>query len=580
LSGAHPAVALLAAAFAVAGLRGTAQRAARVVGPALALAIWWGLEHGSQPGVVVGGFEVLSVRVDALSLVFGLAMCGVALIGSVYSLHQRGAGESAAALVYAAGALGVIFAGDWLTLFVCWELMAVASLLVIWAEGSPRALAAGSRYLLVHATGGATLLGGILLHASRGGSLRVTALDPAATDPLAFWLILTGVTLNAAVPPLHAWLTDAYPEASVGGAVFLSAFTTKTAVYLLIRAFPGTEILVPLGVAMALYGVVYAVLENDIRRLLAYHIVSQVGYMVAGVGIGSPLALDGAAAHAYCHILYKALLFMGAGALIHATGRRKITELGGVAGSLKWVVALYAVGAVSISGFPLFNGFISKSMVISAAGEAHRGWSELLLLLASVGTFLHTGLKLPYFAFFAPDRGLEARSVPANMYVAMGAAALLCFGIGVAPGLLYAQLPNGGGYEPYTASHVATSIQLLLGTGIAFWVLRSKLGGEPTRSVDTDWFYRSPGGRLGRGLVRACAGFGAYAGHTASGLAGRAAGISRDPTRIVGPLIALLRGEPRARDTEGFDEDAARMPIGATVLSVVVFLCAIALASG
>jgi multicomponent Na+:H+ antiporter subunit D len=579
VSAAHPALALLAAAFAVAGSRGIAQRVLRVAGPALALAIWWSLEPGSTTGASVGGFEVLTVRVDALSLVFGLAMCGIALIGSVYSLHQRSAAESAAALVYAAGSLGVIFAGDWLTLFACWELMAVSSLLVIWSGASPRALAAGSRYLLVHAAGGATLLAGILLHVSRGGSFRVTPLDPSTADPVAFWLILTGVALNAAVPPLHAWLTDAYPEASVGGAVFLSAFTTKTAVYLLIRVFPGTELLVPLGVAMALYGVVYAVLENDVRRLLAYHIVSQVGYMVAGVGLGSPLALDGAAAHAYCHILYKALLFMGAGALIHATGRRKLTELGGVAGSLRWVVALYAVGAVSISGFPLFNGFVSKSMVISAAGEAHRSWTELLLTLASVGTFLHTGLKLPYFAFFAPDRGLAVRPVPANMYVAMAAAALLCFGIGVAPGLLYAQLPNGGGYAPYTAVHVATSVQLLLGTGLAFWALRGKLGGEPTRSVDADWLYRTPGRRLGGAIVEGCAGFGREAARGASALAARVAVATAAPTRLFAPFLDLLRGE-RTPDTAGFDEDAARMPIGATVLSVVAFLCAIALLAG
>jgi multicomponent Na+:H+ antiporter subunit D len=291
---------------------------------------------------------------------------------------------------------------------------------------------------------------------------------------------------------LHAWLTDAYPAASTTGSVFLSAFTTKTAVYVLIRLFPGAEVLVWAGVIMALYGVVYAVLANDTRNLLAYHIISQVGYMVAGVGMGTALALNGAVAHAFCHILYKSLLFMGAGAVIHATGKRTLTELGGIARYMPAVVLLYMVGAVSISGFPLFNGFISKSMIISAAAEGHVPIAELLLTLASIGTFLHTGLKLPYFTFFGPDRGIRPGPIPTNMLLAMGLGAFGCTALGVFPGWLYARLPFGATYHPYTVDHVISTLQLLLGTGIGFCWLLKKLGGEPTISVDTDWFYRKP----------------------------------------------------------------------------------------
>jgi multicomponent Na+:H+ antiporter subunit D len=292
------------------------------------------------------------------------------------------------------------------------------------------------------------------------------------------------------VPPLHAWLADAYPEATVTGAIFLSALTTKTAVYTLIRGYPGTEILVWLGVVMALYGVVYAVLSNDIRRLLAYHIISQVGYMVAGVGMGTIVALNGASAHAFTHILYKALLFMGAGAVIHMTGKAKLTELGGIYRYMPWTFVLYMVGGLSISAFPLFSGFVSKTMVVEAAALDGRAWVWLLLSMASAGTFLHTGLKLPWFTFFGPDSGLRPREAPLNMLVAMGIAAFLCIFIGVYPNWLYAMMPAPVDYHAYTAGHVLWELQLLLFTGVGFFLLLKHVGGEAKISLDTDWVYR------------------------------------------------------------------------------------------
>jgi multicomponent Na+:H+ antiporter subunit D len=300
----------------------------------------------------------------------------------------------------------------------------------------------------------------------------------------------------------------------VTGAVFLSALTTKTAVYALARGFPGVELLVWAGVAMALYGVVFAVLENDIRRLLAYHIVSQVGYMVCGIGLGTPLALAGAAAHAFCHILYKGLLFMGTGSVLHVTGRSRLTALGGIGRLMPWTLACYAVGAFSISGVPLFNGFVSKSLVVAAAEHEHRVAVEWLLMLASIGTFLHTGLKLPWFTFFAEPRELRAADPPMNMRLAMAAAAALCILIGVMPALLYRWLPFPVDYAPYTADHVLESLQLLAGTAIGFVWLLSKLGGEPTATLDTDWFYRraaallmraSEAGGVGLSTARAAA---------------------------------------------------------------------------
>ncbi|HVR71955.1 MAG TPA: Na(+)/H(+) antiporter subunit D [Vicinamibacteria bacterium] len=567
----HPAVPLLIAAVLQGLVRASWRGPVALAGAAAALVAVVALPAGAAVDVTLLGLDLRVVFADALARVFGLVFATMACLGTLYALHVRRGGEQAATLVYAAAALGVMFAGDWVTLFLFWELMALASSAVVWYGGSRRSRAAAWRYLLVHAASGSLLLAGILVLQATG----TTRVGPVP-EGTAFWLMVAGVGINAAIPPLHAWLTDAYPEGSVTGSVFLSAFTTKTAVYVLIRAFPGAEVLVYAGVVMALYGVVYAVLENDIRRLLAYHIVSQVGYMVAGVGMGTALALDGSTAHAFSHILYKALLFMGAGAVIEATGRRKLTELGGLASRMKAVLVLYMVGAFSISSVPLFNGFISKSMVVSAAAEG--GWPivELLLTLASIGTFLHTGLKLPWFTFFGPPSGAAVRPIPRNMLVAMAAAAALCTGLGLFPGWLYARLPFDAVYEPYTIDHVVSALQLLLGTGIAFALLLGKFAGEPTVSLDTDWFYRRPlrsavaagvalARRSGARLERA-------------GLLATAAvsALGRNPMRVLGVFRRWLPGLEDVHEA-AYDPDIHRLPIGLTVFWAVVALGVVAL---
>jgi multicomponent Na+:H+ antiporter subunit D len=560
----HPALLLFATAVAIGVLRGRARQAALMVGSfgaAVAVAV---LPDAGVPWVhQVAGYRLELLRVDALSRLFALAFAVITALGILFALHVRRPTEHASALVYAGSAIGVTLAGDWITALLFWELMGAASVLVVWHGNTAETRSAGFRYLLVHAVGGSLLLAGIVIHVAGGGD---PSLEAWAATWRAGWswpaaLILAGVAINAAIPPMHAWLTDAYPEASVTGTVFLSAFTTKTAVYLLIRAFPGSDLLLWAGVAMALYGVVYAVLENDIRRLLAYHIVSQVGYMVAGVGMGTAMALNGAAAHAFCHILYKALLLMGAGTVLAATGRRNLTDLGGLASRMPLVTLLYMIGAFSISGVPLFNGFISKSITVSAAAEGHWPVAGLLLTLASVGTFLHTGLKLPYFTFFGPDRHLRPAPLPANMIAGMTMAAALCVGLGVFPGWLYARLPFGPfEYHPYTLDHVVASLQLLLGTGVAFWLLRGKLAGEPTISLDTDWFYRRPLRAAAAALVSAAGATGAAAG--ARGLA-----LSASLARLGGLRTADAHGAA----------DAYQAPLGATLFWVLVVVLLLAL---
>ena len=435
------------------------------------------------------GFDLVFGKVDQLTRVFLHVFTIMALIGCIYGLHVKETGQHIAAFLYVAGSLGVTLCGDYVTLFIFWELMAVASTFLIWYRKKNRSIQAGYRYLLVHITGGLILLAGIFLRYKNIHDLSFVRIAVEGAS-MADYLIMIGFMLNAAVPPIHAWLPDAYPEASVTGAVFMCAFTTKTAVYVLARAFPGFEALAILGAIMTLYGVAYAVVENDARRILAYHIVSQVGYMVCGVGIGTAMSINGACAHAYAHIIYKALLFMGAGAVLEMTGKSKLNELGGLYKRMPWAMVFTVIGGISISGFPLTSGFISKSMIIAAAGESHRNILMLMMTMASVGTFLSVGIKLPYFIWFGKDSGVQAKDAPWNMNLGMAIAAFMCIFMGVYPDYLYKMLPFPVHYHPYTAYHISETLQLMGFTGLGFFIMVKKLKPAPKMNLDIDWFYR------------------------------------------------------------------------------------------
>ena len=412
----------------------------------------------------------------------------MAFIGVLYGLHVKDDGQHVASYLYVGSSLGVTFAGDYVTLFIFWEIMAFASVFLVWYRRTQKAVDAGFRYLLVHIVGGLILFAGILLRNGEVGNFAFGTISPEGIT-LATYLIMIGFCLNAAVPPIHAWLPDAYPEATVTGAVFMCAFTTKTAVYVLARAFAGFEILAILGAIMAVYGVCYAVIENDARRILAYHIVSQVGYMVCGIGIGSQMAVNGATAHAYAHIIYKGLLFMGTGAVLEMTGRSKLNELGGLYKYMPLALFFTVTGGISISGFPFTSGFISKSMTVEAS-EGYSIFIFLMLMTASIGTFLSVGLKLPYFIWFNKDSGIKPKEAPLNMKLAMGIAAFICYFLGFYPKFLFDMLPYPVHWEPYTISHFAEVMQLLLFTGLGFFLLLKKLTPEPTVNLDVDWLYR------------------------------------------------------------------------------------------
>lgn len=481
-----PGLILILGAIAVPLLRGSWRQVYILSLPLIALFVTaFLLEAGSHWRFMLLGVELEMIRVDRLSTVFGIIFSIAATLGVIYNMYQQDPVQQVAGLVYAGAALGAVYAGDLLTLFVFWELTAISSVFLIWASGTERAYHAGMRYLIIQVGSGVLLMAGALTHYADTGSLLF---EDFGLNSLGSTLIFLAFGIKCAFPLLHNWLEDAYPEATVGGTVMLSAFTTKLAVYSLARGFPGTEILIYIGVLMTAFPIFYAVIENDLRRVLTYSLNNQLGFMVTGIGIGTPLALNGTAAHAFCHILYKALLFMSMGAVLHRTGTIKGSELGGLYKSMPWTTGFCIVGAASISAFPLFSGFVSKSMILTAVAEQGYFVPWLLLLFASAGVFHHSGIKIPFFAFFAHESGLRVKEAPTSMLVAMGIAAFLCIGIGVFPQPLYALLPYLVEYKPYTVYHVVNQCQLLFFSALAFtWLMRSGLYPPELRSTNLDF---------------------------------------------------------------------------------------------
>ncbi|WP_339900603.1 Na(+)/H(+) antiporter subunit D [Paraglaciecola polaris] len=470
--------------------RGNIRSAIMLAVPIVSALHLWLLPESIHLQFLFFDYQLSPYRVDKLSLMFGYVFHIAALIGIIYSLHLRDTLQHVSAMLYAGSGLGAVFAGDLLTLFIFWELLAFTSVFLIWARRTQRAYIAGMRYLIIQVLSGLILLTGTLFYAADNNTL---AFGYIGLDSVAGWLIFIAFGIKCAFPFAHNWLTDAYPEATVTGTVFLSAFTTKVAVYALARAYPGTELLVYIGAAMTCFPIFFAVIENDLRRVLAYSLINQVGFMVVGIGIGTSLAINGAVSHAFNDVIFKGLLLMSMGAVLHMTGRINGSELGGLYKTMPKTTILCMVGAASISAFPLFSGFVSKSMVMSAALAQGYDWIWLMLLFASAGVFHHAGIKIPYFAFFSHDSGIRAQDPPNNMLLAMAIAASLCIAIGIYPQGLYVLLPYDTGYNPYDVTHVLAQTQLLFFSALAFvWLNLKGLYPPELRStnLDFDWVYR------------------------------------------------------------------------------------------
>ncbi|PPR11866.1 MAG: Hydrogenase-4 component B [Alphaproteobacteria bacterium MarineAlpha11_Bin1] len=443
-----------------------------------------GAEQGISHTFTLFSYEITPVRIDNLSLIFGYIFHIAAVLSVIFAWHNEDIVDQMAGLAYAGAGIGAVFAGDLITLFVYWEIMAVTSVFLIWARRTDAAYRAGMRYLIIQVGSGVLLLSGAILLAHQTGSI---AFEKMMLDNLATWLILVAFGIKCAFPFLHNWLPDAYPEATATGAVFLSVFTTKCAVYVLARGFPGTELLIYVGAVMAAFPLFYALIENDLRRVLSYSLNNQLGFMVVGIGIGSALAINGVAAHAFAHILYKSLLFMAMGAVLYRAGTVKASDLGALYKSMPLTAFFCIIGALSIST-PLFAGYVGKSLTISAVAKGSHEIIWIVLMFASAGVFLVSGVKVVYFAFFGSDSGNRYREAPPNMLVGMGLTSLLCIGIGVYSPWLYSLLPYEVVYNPYTTDHIINQLQLLLFTALAFAVLiRFKLFPPPVSSINLDF---------------------------------------------------------------------------------------------
>ncbi len=486
----NPALLLIVGALPIVFMKRPLRQVYLLALPVVAFALALGIEDGTYGHIQVFDYTLETLRMDGLSRVFMLIFLIATFLGTLYALNDDDPVQQTSGMIYAGAAVGAVLAGDLISLFVYWELTAIASVFLILAAGTEQARRAAMRYLIIQVGSGVLLLAGALVHVANTGSIAFVHFGLETT---AGKLIFLAFGVKCAFPLLHNWLQDAYPEATVGGTVMLSAFTTKLAVYSLARGYAGTEILIVIGATMTMFPIFYAVIENDLRRVLAYSLNNQLGFMVVGIGVGTELALNGTAAHAFTHILYKALLFMSMGAVLLRTGTCKGSELGGLYKTMPWTTGFCIVGAASISAFPLFSGFVSKSMILSALGYEGHWFAWGVLLFASAGVFHHSGIKIPYFAFFAHDSGMRPKEAPFNMLLAMGVTAFLCIAIGVYPTALYDILPHDVDYHPYSTAHVINQLQLLLFSALAFtFLMMTKLYPPELKStnLDTDYVYR------------------------------------------------------------------------------------------
>ncbi|NNE37533.1 MAG: Na(+)/H(+) antiporter subunit D, partial [Gammaproteobacteria bacterium] len=310
----HPFLPFLIAGILAAFTRGWIRSAIMLAAPLFGGYQVMQAVPGTMVMLQVLDLELTIYRVDELSLLFGYLFHLGAFICILFALHLKDTLQHVAGLLYAGSAIGAVFAGDLFTLFVFWEVLGLTSAFLIWASRDERSFHAGMRYFLFQVLSGVLLLGGALWIWWTTGDI---SFNEIGLDSGASWLIFMAFGIKCGFPLLHNWITDGYPASTPTGTVFLCAFTTKAAIYAMARGFPGTEILIYIGAFMACYPIFFAVIENDLRKVLAYSMINQLGFMVVGIGIGSALALNGAVGHAFNDVLFKGLLFMSMGAVLY-----------------------------------------------------------------------------------------------------------------------------------------------------------------------------------------------------------------------------------------------------------------------
>ena len=448
------------------------------------------LGFGIHSKIDVMDFEFIIFQSDTLTLPFAIIFHIAAILNVIYGAHEKHWNQHVAIMSYSGAAIAAVHAGDLFTLFIWWEATAFTSVFLILASKTQRSYKSAFRYILIQVGSGMFLLAGAILLMSETGSAEFRNFD---INSLYGQLIFIAFGIKAAFPLLNGWLQDSYPEASEIGTVALSTFTTKLAIFCFAKSFAGTEILIIIGAIMTFYPIFFAVIENDLRRVLTYSLNNQLGFMIVAIGIGTELAINGAVAHAFAHILYKGLLFMGMGAVLYRVGTCKASELGGLFKFMPITAICTIIGAISISAFPLFSGFVAKSLIMSALGKEGLVFVYFMLLFASAGVLHHSGIKIPFFAFFAHESGIKTKEAPLNMIIAMITASTLCILIGVFPSYFYEILPYQIQYQPYDFSHVVGQLQLLTFAAFAFiclWHFKIYPPELNSTVLNSDWIYR------------------------------------------------------------------------------------------
>lgn len=564
----HPGLFLIICGIVAAILPAKYRRIPVIGGPFITFIAWFLMPVGTSDSLLLLNRYTLSyLNVTNENYLFLFILSLIALIAGIYAAHSNKQLESFCALNYAGASICVALAGDWITMIVFWEYMAVTSLFLVWCSKSSKSSKAGFRYLILHMLGGNLLLFGILLKVFQG-SVMITCIT--GQYDLSFWLIFLGVAVNAAVVPLHTWVPDAYPEATLSGTIYMASFTTKIAILSMLRIFEGEKFLIVLGVIMMLYGAIFALMENNIRRVLSYHIISQLGFMVIDIGIGGEIGSNAAIALAFSNIIYKAVLLMCAGAIVKATGISKISQLGGLAKKMPVVCVCFFIAALSIAGVPPFAGFTCKSLSMMAVQSTGSHLLEILMLLGSIGTALSILFKMGYFTFFGKDRNLDVKPIPKNMYVAIIAGAALCVLFGVAPNLAYNMLPYPEHYHIYSLHHILEYTQLVPAALLAFVLYLKNMAPHDTITLDLDWFARKPFKK----------GFYALSGVLA-GLQAKYDGFGTKFQRKLGlaaanPMKHTPTKPNKVKDhtisAERFDADAYRPKIGTGMIAVFVMV--------
>ena len=445
--------------------------------------------------VPAGGYAIgIALEVDALSLFFGLLVSCVVFIACIYSIQYMSHDDNVPQyytlfLMLAGGVMGLVLSGDLFNMFIMVEILTFAAVaLTAFRNTANGALEAAFKYLVVGCIGSTCILAGTIMLYAQVHTLnlaQMSALIPgnlSTATKVAFALLFIGFCTKAFLVPFHPLAADAHGAAPASISVLISGVLTKSGIYGLIRLsyflFQSMALgtmqfwLVFLGSVSMFVCVTMALAQHDFKRLLAFHSISQIGYVLASVGLCTAFGVSSGLYHAMNHTLFKGLLFLAAGAVLHETGTTDLDKLGGLSKKMPHTTVLFLVGAFSISGIPPFNGFASKWMIYQATYQKAVETGNIGFLLVTICALVTSTLTLASFVkvtqsvFFGqlPKEYEDVKEVPFGMRLAMGILALMCLAGGLFPGAVTRYLTEPAARAVFS---VTAYINSMMGAGYA-----------------------------------------------------------------------------------------------------------------